>query len=196
MRKLFIIILFLISGSVLSQIDLRNPTAIGVHSGFFLPYSSEVFKTGVNIGFDVQHKIDPVYLLFNLTYNISSRKNNKASESYNNTSSTGLLEISTGARLDIKETDITYFIEGGMGYYLEKKGSYDIKINGITTSYQSESNSTLGGNIGFGIEYPITKELDLFAKIKYHLYFGVGDSPFLNTYFGLLGGIKYKIRFK
>lgn len=195
MRKLLILILFILAGSVSAQINLKNPTAISINGGFFLPYSSETFKTGVNIGFDIQHKIDPVYAFFNLTYNISSRKNNVQNEYYNNTSSSGLLEVSIGPRLYIGKNDIKYFIDGGLGMYLEKKGSYDIKINGVTTSHPSESNLSLGGNIGGGGEIPLTKDLEFVTRIKYHLYFGVGDAPFLNTYFGIQGGIKYNIKF-
>jgi hypothetical protein len=195
MRKTLIIIFFIVAGSAFAQFNLKNPTAIRVHSGFFLPYSSETFKTGVNLGFDIQHKIDPAYMFFNLTYNFSSRKNNVQSESYSNTSSTGLLEISLGPRLYFAETNIKYFIDGGLGYYLENKGSYEIKVNGVTTNHPAESNSSVGACIGVGGEYPITKEIDLVANVKYHLYFGVGDAPFLNTYFGILGGIKYNIKF-
>lgn len=195
MRKLLILFLFILSSSGIAQINLKNPTAISLNGGFFMPYSSETFKTGVNIGFDIQHKIDPIYAFLNLTYNISSRNNKVPSESYNNTSSTGLLEVSIGPRLYIGRTSLEYFIDGGLGMYLEQKGSYDIKINGVTTSHPSESNMSLGGNIGVGGEFPITDDLDFVGRAKYHLYFGVGDAPFLNTYFGILGGIKYNIKF-
>lgn len=194
MKKVLFVLFILIVGNAIAQFNIKDPTAISLNGGFFLPYSSETFKTGVNIGFDIQHKIDPVYMFFNLTYNVSSRKNNQQSESYNNTSGTGLLEVTLGPRLYIGQTNIKYFIDGGLGLYVEKKGSYDIKINGVTTSYPSESNSSLGGNISVGGEYSITKEVDFVARVKYHLYFGVGDAPFLNTYFGILGGLKYNIK--
>jgi hypothetical protein len=194
MQKIFTTIFFLLVSSAFSQFNINNPTAISINSGFFLPYSSETYKTGVNIGFDIQHKLDPVYIFLNLTYNVSSRKNNLQSDYYNNTSGTGLLEISVGPRLYIGKTNFNYFIDGGLGVYFENKGSYDIKINGVTTSHPSESNTSLGGNIGVGGEYSLTDDFDFVARVKYHLYFGVGDAPFLNTYFGITGGIKYNIK--
>jgi hypothetical protein len=194
MKKSFIFILFFTASLAFAQTDFLNSTAIGVNGGLFLPYSSESLKSGVSLGIDVQHKINPAYFFFDLTYNFTARKNNVLSESYNNTSGSGLLELSGGARLFIAQTNLKYFIDCGLGLYVETKGAYDIKINGITTSHASESNATLGGNIGFGATYPLNNDLDLVGKIKYHLYFGVGEDPFLNTYFGLSAGIKYNIK--
>lgn len=195
MKKLLIIFFFIFAKFATAQFDLHNPSAVTVNGGLFLPYSSEVFKTGINFGIDVQHKLDPVYLFINLSYNFSSRKNTGTNESFNNTSGTGILEVTPGVRLVVAETNLKYFIDAGLGLYIEKKGSYDIKINGITTSYPSENNVTLGGNFGFGAEYPLSKDFDFVAKIKYHLFFGIGNDPFLNTYFGINGGIKYNINF-
>jgi hypothetical protein len=194
MKKLFIIILFLSSNFVFAQTDLLNKTAIGVTGGLFLPYSSESLKSGVSLGIDVQHKLNPAYFFFNLNYNFSDRQNNIPSQYYKNTSGSGLLELSGGVRLYVAETKLKYFIDCGLGLYVESKGSYNIKINDITTSHPSESNATLGGNIGFGATYPLNNDLDFIGKIKYHLYFGVGDDPFLNTYFGISAGIKYNIK--
>ncbi|MCX6166358.1 MAG: hypothetical protein NTU73_16115, partial [Ignavibacteriae bacterium] len=195
MRKIFFILFFIVTGTAVAQFNIKNPTAISLNGGFYLPYSSETYQTGVNFGFDIQHKIDRIYMFFDLTYNFSSRKNNVQSEYYNNTSSTGLLEISLGTRLYVAETNIKYFVDCGLGLYLENKGSYEIRINGVSKSYPSESNGSLGGNIGIGGDYPLTKDIDFVARVKYHLYFGVGDAPFLNTYFGIMGGIKYNIKF-
>lgn len=195
MQKLFIIVFILFVSSSFAQFNLNNPTAISVNGGLFLPYSSETLKSGVNIGIDVQHKIDPVYMFLNLTYNVSSRKNNVPCEYYNNTSGSGILEVTLGTRLYIAEKNLKYFIDGGLGLYSEKKGGYDIKINGITTSHASETNSSLGGNFSFGGEYPVAKDVSLVARVKYHLYFGVGDAPFINTYFGIIGGVKYDLKF-
>ncbi len=195
MKKFLLLSILIIAVNTFAQIDLNNKTSIGAHGGLFLPYSSEIFKSGINLGFDIQYKINPIYMFFNLTYNISSRKNNLQSEYYKNTSNTGLLEISIGTKIKIAETNIKYFIDGGLGVYNENKSSYEIKINGITTSHPSDNNTSLGGNFGVSGEYPITQDIDFVAKVKYHLYFGVGDAPFLNTYFGILGGIKYNVRF-
>jgi hypothetical protein len=195
MQKLIIIFLILFAGIASAQINLKNPIGVSLNGGFYIPYSSETQKTGVCIGIDLQHKIEPIYMFFNLTYNFSSRKNNLSSEYFNNTSSTGLLEMSVGPRLYINNEKMKYFIDGGLGLYMEKKGSYEIKVNGVTTTYPSESNTSLGGNFSFGCEYPISDDIKIVGRVKYHLYFGVGDSPFLNTYFGLLGGIKYNIKF-
>jgi hypothetical protein len=195
MKKIFVILFFILTGTAVAQFDIKNPTAVSLNSGFFIPYSSETFKTGVNFGFDLQHKVDPMYMFFNMTYNFSSRKNNVQSEYYKNTSSTGLLEITLGPRLYIADKNIKYFIDGGLGLYMENKGSYEIRINGVSKSYPAESHGSIGGNIGIGGDYPLTKDFDFVARLKYHLYFGVGDAPFLNTYFGIIGGIKYNIKF-
>lgn len=191
MRKIIILIFFFVVSTSYSQFSLSGPSAISVNAGFFLPYSSETFKSGIGIGFDIQHKVDPIYMFLNLTYNVSSRNNNVPSEYYNNTSGTGILEMSLGPRLYIGQTDIKYFVDGGLGMYIENKGAYEITINGKKTSHPSESNFSVGGTIGAGGEYKISENLDFVGRVKYHLYFGVGDAPFLNTYFGILGGIKY-----
>jgi|WetSurMetagenome_2_1015567.scaffolds.fasta_scaffold09770_3 hypothetical protein len=195
MKKFSLIIFLLIANFATAQFDLKNPTAISLNGGFFLPYSSETFKTGVNIGIDIQHKINPVYLFFNLAYNVSARKKIEPSQSYNNTSGSGILEISSGARILIAESNLNYFIDAGLGLYVEKKGAYEMSVNGKLTSFPSENNATLGGNFGVVAEYPLNKDFDFVARAKYHLYFGVGNSPFLNTYFGVMGGIKYNIKF-
>jgi hypothetical protein len=195
MKNFLLIIFFLIANLSIAQFNFKNPTAISLNGGFFLPYSSEVFKTGVNIGMDVQHKIDPIFLFFNLTYNISARKNVESNQNYKNTSGSGILELTSGARILIAKTNLQYYVDAGLGLYAETKGSYEMNVNGTLTSFPSESNATLGGNFGMSAEYPLTKELDFVARAKYHLYFGVGNSTFLNTYFGITGGIKYNIKF-
>jgi hypothetical protein len=195
MKKFLLLIFFLIANLSIAQINFKNPTAISLNGGFFLPYSSEIFKTGVNIGVDVQHKINPMYLFFNLTYNISARKNIESSQNYNNTSGSGILELTSGARILITETKLKYYADAGLGLYFENKGAYEMDVNGKLTSFPSESSATLGGNFGVSAEYPLTKELDFVARAKYHLYFGVGNATFLNTYFGITGGIKYNIKF-
>jgi hypothetical protein len=196
MKKLLILILFLSANFSPAQFSLKNPTAVSLNAGFFLPYSSETFNTGVSMGFDVQHKIDPAYLFFCLNYNFSSRKEIIPNQFFNSTSSTGILEVTGGVRLFFAESkNIKYFFDCGLGFYLENKGGYNIVINNESYSYKSVSNGTIGGNLGFGAVYPINNDFDLIGKIKYHLYFGVGDDPFLNTYFGLSAGLKYNIKF-
>jgi hypothetical protein len=194
MKKLFIYFFILASGIVSSQTSLLNNASIGASGGLFLPYSSETLKTGVSLGIEAQYKIAPSYLFFDMTYNFSDRKSNIPSEYYNNTSSSGLFVLSGGIRLYIAETRVKYFVDCGLGLYAESKGSYIIKSNGITTSHPSESNGTVGGNIGFGATYPLNSDFDFIGKIKYHLYFGVGEDPFLNTYFGISAGVKYNIK--
>jgi len=195
MKKIFLIIAFLISNFAFAQFDIHNPTSVTVNGGFFIPYSSEVFKSGVSIGADIQHKLDPVHIYLSLLYNSSSRKTSEPNELFENTSGTSITEITGGARLYYGYNKLQYLIEFGIGFYLERKGSYNMKQNGILTSYPSENNTTFGGNFGAGVEYPLNDDFDIVGKIKYHLYFGVGNDPFINPYFSVLGGIKYNIRF-
>jgi hypothetical protein len=194
MKKIFLLIFFIATNFAFAQFDFRDPTSVTLNGGFFLPFSSEVFKTGINIGLDVQHKIDPIYIYIDLAYNASSRKNNNSYQDYENTSSTSITELLGGARIFFAKTNLNYFLDLGIGFYLEKKGSYTIKENGIKTEYPSESNTTFGGNFGVGAEYPLSKDFDFVAKAKYNMYFGVGNDPFLNTYFCISGGIKYNIK--
>ena len=184
-----------ISNFAFAQFDLKNPTAITLNAGFFLPYSSEVFKSGANFGIDIQHKLDPINIYLSLAHNSSSRKNNEPNEFYENTSGTSITELTGGARMYMGNYSIKYLIDFGIGFYFEKKGSYNIKQNGITTTYSSENNTTFGGNFGIGGEYPLNNDFDLVGKLKYHLYFGVGNDPFINPYFSITAGIKYNIKF-
>jgi hypothetical protein len=194
MKKTLLILLILFSNFAFAQFDLKNPTAFTLNAGFFLPYSSEVFKSGASFGIDVQHKLDPIHIYLSLVHNSSSRKNNEPNEFYENTSGTSITEFTGGARMYMGNYDIKYFLDFGIGFYFESKGSYNIKQNGITTINSSEKNTTFGGNFGVGAEYPLNNDFDLVGKLKYHLYFGVGNDPFINPYFALTAGIKYNIK--
>lgn len=195
MKKALLLAFILVSNFALAQFDFKNPTAISLNTGFFFPYSSEVFKTGVNLGADIQHKLDPIYIYLSLVYNNSARKTNEPNEYYENTSGTSITEITGGGRLYIGENKFKYLADFGIGFYFEKKGSYRMRQGGIMTEYPSENNITFGGSFGIGAEYPINNDFEFVAKLKYHLYFGVGNDPFLNPYFALTGGIKYNIKF-
>ena len=194
MRKTILIFIFFISNFAFAQFDFRDPTGVSVNGGFFLPFSSSVYKTGFNLGLDVQHKIDPVYLFVSVANNFSSRKEISPNEGFSNNSSTNLTELLAGARIPIGDKNLKYFIDVGMGFYFEKKGSYTLRLGGISSEYPTENNTTFGGNVGIVAEYPLNKDFDFVARAKYHLYFGVGNDPFLNTYFTLTGGIKYNIK--
>jgi len=194
MKKTFLLILVVISNFAFAQFDLNNPTAVSINGGFFLPYSSEVFKSGVSIGADIQHKLNPIHIYLSLMYNSSSRKTSEPNEFYENTSGTSITEVTGGGRMYIGYNDLKYILDFGIGFYLEKKGSYNIKQNGVMTNYPSENNTTFGGNFGAGLEYPLNSDFDVVGKIKYHLYFGVGNDPFINPYFTLTAGIKYNIK--
>jgi hypothetical protein len=196
MKKSLLLILFLTANFTFAQFSLKNPTAVSLNTGFFLPYSSEVFNTGVSIGMDIQHKISPAYLFFVINYNISSRKEILPNQYFNNTSGTGILEVLGGVRLYFSESkNLKYFFDCGLGLYVENKGSYEMRVDNVSYSYKGVSNGTIGGNIGVGADYPINKDFDLVGRIKYHLYFGVGEDPFINPYFGITAGLKYNIKF-
>lgn len=197
MKKLFLIIFILLSTFTFSQTSSTKMSAISVNTGLFIPYSSSVFNSGVLFGAELQHKIGNANLILNLNYNFSSRQEVKPNVFYKNTSGTGVLEFSGGVRMFFAQNNnLRYFFDLGLGVYEESKGAYDIITSGNPPGgHNSESNTTLGGNIGVGADYPLNNDLDVVGKIKYHLYFGVGDDPFLNPYFNISAGIKYHFNF-
>ena len=193
-KTVLVLFIIFITKIATAQIDLKDPTAVTFSAGFFLPYSSDVFKSGATIGIDVQHKVEPVFLFLSLAYNSSERKKMESSQNFENKSGTSITEILFGARLYPVSNKLKYFLDIGMGCYFERKGSYSLLENGNIVTYPSENNTTFGGNFGAGIEYPINRDFDFVAKGKYHLYFGVGNDPFINAYFGITAGVKYNIK--
>jgi hypothetical protein len=197
MKKLFLIIFILLSNLTYTQTNNNKMSALSINTGFFIPYSSEVFKSGVILGLGLQHKINNANFILDLNYNFSSHKEVTPNVYFKNTSGTGILEFSGGVRMFFAQNNnLKYFFDLGLGVYVESKGSYDIILSGKPPEKRiSESNTTIGGNIGVGVDYPLNNDLDLTGKIKYHLYFGVGEDPFLNPYFNLSAGIKYHFNF-
>jgi len=57
-----------------------------------------------------------------------------------------------------------------------------------TQTLGSTSNSNFGMNVGAGIDVPMSKQVDLVAKAKYHIIFTKGEST---TYGGIYGGVNY-----
>ena len=197
MKKLYIIIFILFYTLTFAQSSSMKMSAFSINTGLFIPYSSTVFNSGAILGLGIQHKINNANLIMDLNYNFSSRQEIKPNVYYKNTSGTGVLEFSGGVRIFFAQNNsLKYFFDLGLGFYMENKGSYEIITSGNPPSkHISESNTTVGGHIAVGADYPLNNDLDLVGKVNYHLYFGVGDDPFLNPYFNISAGLKYHFNF-
>ena len=188
MKKTVILLLLFISFKSYSQdIFGGKNLAISPQLGLFFPYSSGTLNTSFNIGVDVEYKLNPVYAFADLVYNSTSRKN------VDNISGSSILEFNAGPRVYFPSSKFNYFAEVGIGIYYITKGEYKETVNGITTQYPSVSSASPGINFGAGLETYLTKDLNLKVKGRYHLYFGKGDEPIINTYFGIYAGVCYRL---
>ena len=182
MKKAFLIIIMLLLITGFGNSQSKYPYwSVDVTGGGTLPVGTfgDGYDISGNVGADVVYHIDPFWAVYaNGTYNFLKVKDDTTSSS----PTTSYVEATVGPRYYFSQQKVKAYGEAGVGLYMFNMSS--------TTNNLSSSNSDLGMNIGAGVEVPISKDIDLTGKAKYHIVFTSGQST---TYGGIYGGINFRI---
>ena len=103
---------------------------------------------------------------------------------------TSYIEATVGPRYYFTRDKIKAYGDAGVGLYSYNVGSSSVTVGSTTVTSSSISNNDFGMNIGAGVEVPISKDIDLMGKAKYHFIFTSGSTT---TYGGIYGGINFRI---
>lgn len=183
--KTFLVILLLLIFTSVANSQSRYPYwSVDVNGGGTLPVGSfgDGYDISGNVGADVVYHIDPYWAVYgNGTYNFLRVKNSTSTSP-----TTSYVEATVGPRYYFSQKKVKAYGEAGVGLYMFNMGS--TIVNNISISSSSESN--LGMNIGAGVEVPISKDIDLTGKAKYHVVFTSGSTT---TYTGIYGGVNFRI---
>lgn len=173
MKKSLLLILLMLLVSSIGNTQSKYPYwSVNVTGGGTLPLGSfgDEYDFGGNAGVDVVYHIDQFWAAYgNGTYNFLKYKGTTSSST-----TASLLEVTAGPRYYISTGKTKAHLDAGMGLYTQTLGS--------------SSSSNLGMNVGAGIDVPMSKQVDLVAKAKYHIIFTKGQST---TYGGIYGGVNY-----
>ena len=187
--KTFLVILLLLFISSVGNSQSKYPYwSVDVIGGGTLPVGSfgDGYDFSGNVGADVVYHIDPYWAVYgNGTYNFLKVKNPVSSSP-----TTSYIEATVGPRYYFSQKKVKAYGDIGVGLYTQYVGSTTITTANVTSTIPSSSESNFGTNIGVGVEVPISKDIDLTGKAKYHIVF---TSVETTTYGGIYGGINFRI---
>lgn len=188
MKTFFAILLVLFIASIGNTQSKYPYWSINVTGGGTLPIGSfgDGYELSGNVGADVVYHIDPYWAVYgNGTYNFLRVKNSTSSSP-----TSSYIEATAGPRYYFSRKQVIAFGEVGVGLYTHYIGSSTVTVANITSTSPSSTKSNFGTNIGAGVEVPISKDIDLTGKAKYHIIFYSGETQ---TYGGIYGGINFRI---
>lgn len=142
--------------------------------------NSDVFGPFANVGVDLAYHFQPNFAIYaDVSYNFLSRKDDAQSP---NTTYSGqsILEGYGGPRFlfGMANAKVRPFVELGVGVYRYMPGSSEVTSGGSTIKTEISGISQIGVNGGAGVYVNLNKNLNLFARAKYHMMFEKSDAEF------------------
>jgi hypothetical protein len=139
------------------------------------------FEAGFNGGLDAGVRLNRELGIYAKTgyYSLTDATVGAPNSSY--------FELSAGPRyyFTSKNLKSAFFLETGVGAYIFSQDAYESE--GV--SYDRESNTNVGLNVGPGVTLQLSKSIDVILKSKYHIVFNdYGTRSFLTA----LGGLEFK----
>jgi hypothetical protein len=181
MKKLLLVLLLLTIVPSFS-FGQKNIT-LGVFGGVIIPTGTfaDGFNLSPTVGVESYYPVDKnIDVVADIAYSFLSLKNPGnliSNDKYY------YLESSGGIRLNLMPVKQKFFIEALVGGYTF---GVNYTINGIT---YTNSTTNFGLNAGAGVIVPLSAQIEIAAKVKFHYIFTPVNST---SYIGFTGGFNYK----
>ena len=183
MKKLLLVLILL---TIIPSFSFAQQNiTLGVYGGVIIPTGTfaDGFNLSPSVGAESYYPVDKnIDVVADISYSFLSLKNAGllvTSENYY------YLESSGGIRLNLVSAKEKFFIEALVGGYTF---GVNYTLNGLT--YTSTTTS-FGLNAGAGVLIPLTQQIEIMAKGKFHYVFTPVNST---SYIGFTGGFNYKFR--
>ena len=181
-------IIFLLINTFSLNSQTKPTFSLGFYGGVFLPahdFQSSP-ETGFKIGADLEVTFIGTYALFAAFNYNPGKKKEEPFYVYSSNPNITVTEASIGPRWYIGKGRINAIVEGGLGLYTIHQDSYTYTFNNEPyTADEYSSGGKFGLNLGAGVNYKLTKKIDLCLKGKInYISINYGES-YSNIYLGI-----------